>query len=126
MTEFFPFADLVASFAGLPITRTIPGPKDQFTPAGKLIPQEDTTEEIHGAALVPFSNYQLQAQSNGMYTEKDRQLFSPIPLNLGDFVEQAGQRYKVDRLSPYDQWTDVYIYFCKGWEKPKAGGPQNG
>lgn len=125
MTEFFKFSDLVESFEALPITRIIPGRKDQFSTDGRLVKFPERQEEIRGA-LVPFSNYNLRVETNGNYTEKDRQLFSLTPLNLGDFVEQAGQRFKVDRLSPHDQWTDVYIYFCKGWEKPITGGPQDG
>lgn len=125
MAEFFEFSDLVGDFEVLPIARIIPGRKDQFTTDGKLIKYPETEEPIRGV-LVPFSNYQLREENNGNYTEKDRQLFSLYPLNLGDFVEQDGQRFKIDRLSPYDQWTDVHIYFCKGWDKPKAGGPQNG
>lgn len=116
MTEFFPFADLIEDFEALPIVAYVQGGKDTYTTAGRKVPATETQQEIHGV-LAPFSFNALRMMDNGEYTEKDRQLFALSPVELGTVVEQDGQKYKVDKESPYSQWTDIFIYYAKGWNK---------
>lgn len=112
--EHFPFGDLVESFSG-PITAIFPG-QTTITTAGRKEVGEERREGFTGA-LMPLSQDDINRQSDGNYTEKDRKLLTTYKLDTGVYIEKNGERYKISGESPYSEFTDVYIYYAKGWTK---------
>lgn len=111
--EFFGFADLIEQFSNdEPFSYERPLGKAQYSDDGVEIPRVATREEVTGA-FVPFSNRQLMYSLNGAYTTDDRQFFTQSDLELNGYIYANGGRYKIDRLSDYDEWTDARIYYCR-------------
>lgn len=111
--EFFPFADLI-KWHSAPLTATIPG-EVTFTPSGRKETAGPSTESLTGA-LLPLSQDDINRQSDGNYTEQDRKLFTTHTLKIGCYVEQGGKKYKINGVLPYSGYTDVNIYYAKGWD----------
>lgn len=114
MTKAFEFADFVQEFwVDLKVYEKQPG---YYANNGKWIEgkgEKDEPKET-GGIILPLNNDELRYEANGVYTSKDRKIYSLEPFKKGDRVEYNGQSYTIDSSKDYEAYADVYIYFAKG------------
>lgn len=107
----FEFADLIQEYK---VTFTVfeesPG---YFTPGGKWVKGTPMPRPIEGVIL-PLTSDDLQNDVNGLYTRKDRKIYTTEPLKIGQKIEHNGQTFTIVEERPYNDYTDVYIYIAKG------------
>lgn len=112
--EQFQFGDLISRFSSKLTAnwRT----KPTYADNGTEIAGEQRDLDFMGA-LVPFGNRQLQYSLNGSYTIDDRQLFTTVDLPMHAVVSTTEGNFKIDRVLPYQNYTDARIYYCKAVER---------
>lgn len=111
MEKHFQFADFIEEFK-VEFTALVEQ-EGRYDEKGKWIPG-GTVPEIMKGIILPLTRDELQYESNGTYTSKDRKLYTLEPLKEGQKIEYKGQKYTIDTSKPYEDYADVYIYFAKG------------
>ena len=91
------------------------GSVDETTPSGQGLSDADAeTPRTMEGIILPLTNDELQHESNGVYTTKDRKIYVTSPLKIGQRIEYKNQLYTIDSEKDYSDYADVYIYFAKG------------
>ena len=112
MAKQFEFADFIEEFK---VTFTAydeqPG---QYDNNGKWIPGGALAPISMDGIILPLSSDELRHEANGVYTVKDRKVYTTVPLKMGQKIEYAGDSYTIDTEKNYTAYADVFIYYAKG------------
>jgi hypothetical protein len=109
--KHFQFADFIDEFkVDFTVYDETPG---SYNTVGKWIQGTKTPRTMQGIIL-PLTTDDLQFAGNGVYTSKDRKIYTTEPLKKGQKLEYEGQIYTIHEEKDYSAYADVYIYFAKG------------
>src|SRR5574339_262738 len=105
MTKQFEFADFIDEFrVGFTVYEKQLG---SYNDAGKWVPGGDLAPVNMQGIILPLSNDELKHEANGVYTVKDRKIYTTKPLKLGQKIEYEGDSFTIDSKKPYEAYADV-------------------
>lgn len=111
MSKQFEFADFIDEFRVDFVY--IPPPVGSYI-AGRWVEDIAIDPETIGGIILPLSEDDFRKSDNGVYTDKDRKVYTTKRLAIGGKVIYKEITYTVDREKDYSDYADVYIYMAKG------------
>lgn len=124
MSKQFEFSDFVDEFKvefELPETIEVPGHYDD---EGEWIPPQKSETLVKKEGIVlPLSEDDLKYAENGVYTVKEKKLYTVFPIEEGTVIRYKSDDYTVQAFKDYSEYADVFIYLMRWREK---GGALNG
>ena len=124
MSKQFEFSDFVDEFKvefELPETIEVPSHYDD---EGEWVPPRKSETFIKKAGIIlPLSEDDLKYAENGVYTVKEKKLYTVFPIEEGTVIRYKSDDYTVQAFKDYSEYADVFIYLMRWREK---GGALNG
>lgn len=114
MAKQFEFADFVDEFA-VPFSLLVKGVGERL-PNGKWKEGQETPTPMSGIIL-PLEEDDRKYVANGVFTERDRKLYTKVPMQEGARIEYKGVKYTIQGFKDYEAYADVYIYIARGADK---------
>jgi hypothetical protein len=114
MSKQFEFADFVQEFK---VNFTaIEQSEGHYADNGDWIEGTETSIPMVGI-LLPLTQDDLRYGENGMYSVKDKKIYTTEELKVGQIIEFKGDRYTVQNFKDYSSYADVYIYYARWREQ---------
>jgi hypothetical protein len=110
MTKQFEFADFVEEFK-VDFTAYVTT-EGQWADNGDWIPGGETPVQMVGIML-PLTQNDLKYAENGIYSVKDKKIYTVSPLELGQMIEYKDDKYTVQNFKDYSDYADVFIYYAR-------------
>lgn len=63
--------------------------------------------------ILPLTEDDLRYAENGVYSVKDRKIFTTNILQMGQKIEHKGIRYTIQNFKDYNEYVDVNIYYAR-------------
>ena len=110
----FQFADFVEEFY-VPFKYFTRG-EGFYDESGDWHDGEETSQDIGGIVL-PLSEDDLKFVESGSYNEKNKKIYTTIPLLQNAMIEYKGDKYTITTFKDYNDYADVFIYYGRWREK---------
>lgn len=114
MAKPFEFADFVDEFE---VPFIYFGHSEGFwNDEGDYIESKDDAIPMSGIVL-PLSENDLKYAEAGTFSQKEKKLYTVVPLEEGRLIEYKGDMYTIQSFKDYSEYADVYIYLARWREK---------
>lgn len=113
MTKPFEFADFVDEFQ---VSFIYHGHQEGYWDGPDYIEAKDEPVPMTGIVL-PLTENDLKYAEAGTYSQKEKKLYTVLPLEEGRLVEYKGDEYTIQAFKDYSEYADVYIYLARWREK---------
>lgn len=114
MAKPFEFADFVDEFQ-VPFTY-FGHTEGYWDNNGDYIEPKDEPIPMTGIVL-PLTENDLKYAEAGTYSQKEKKLYTVLPLEEGRLIDYKGDAYTIQAFKDYSEYADVYIYLARWREK---------
>lgn len=110
MTKPFEFADFVDEFQ-VPFVY-FDHQEGYWNHEGDYIEEKDEPIPMTGIVL-PLTENDLKYAEAGTYSQKEKKVYTTVPLQEGREVEYKGDKYTIQSFKDYSEYADVFIYLMR-------------
>ncbi|MEV9639477.1 hypothetical protein ABZ756_02115 [Mammaliicoccus sciuri] len=83
---------------------------------GDYVEPAETLVELSGIVL-PLSDNDLRYSESGTYSDKDKKIYTVVPLDIDRKIIYKGDEYTIQSFKDYREYSDVFIYLARWREK---------
>lgn len=118
MVKQFLFADFINEFKTEFLLHEKQEVSGYYNDDGDWVPPKtkDVPTKKYGIIL-PLSEDDLKYAENGVYTTKEKKLYTTFPVEEGSKITYKNDDYTVQSFKDYSDYADVYIYIMRWREQ---------